>query len=309
MSQSEPRRRNQVVLPVILIAAGILVLAANLGWLAWGSLWDLLNLWPVLLIAIGADLLTAGRYRWIIVVVTVVVLALAMSGRVPWLGAGGGSGSATPAETHDVRVPIEDADRAEIRLRVGVSELEVSALSGGNALVSGTVRTGRGETFSQNVDRRGDTAVVQLTSEQRGIGGVRGDGGRGWELGLAQGVPTDLAISTGVGRSRLDLQSLTLESLRVDAGVGEMVATLPGPRGGSYQASFDTGVGATTVRVPEDAAVRIVIDRGLGAVTARGGFDAIGDDVYQTAGYADADERIDVSIDGGVGAITIERVR
>jgi hypothetical protein len=304
MSKSESRRGNQVVLPVLLILAGVLVLAGNLGWLAWGSIWDLLDLWPVILIAIGVDLLTAGRYRWIVAAITIVVLALGMTGRVPFLGAGPGAA----AETHDVQIPVEDADRAEIRIRVGVSELEVSALSGGSALVSGTVRTAEGETFAQDVQRRGGTADVELVSEHRGIGNIRGGGNRGWNLALAQDIPTDLTVNTGVGRSRLDLRGVALTGLRVDAGVGEMVASLPLPTEGSYQASFDTGVGATTVRVPEDAAVRVAIDTGLGGITARGGFDALGGDVYQTPGYANADERIEIRIDGGVGAITIERV-
>lgn len=305
MSQSEPRRRNQIALPILLIVVGVVVLAANLGWLAWGSLWDLLSLWPVLLIAIGADLLTAGRYRWIIVVVTLLVLALAMTGRLPWLSTGGGT---TAAETHEVQVPLEGAERADIDIRVGVSELQLRSRSGAGEVVSGTVRTGRGETFRQSTDRRGDTIVVRLMSEQRGTSGIQRGQDRGWDLVLAEDVPTDLTISTGVGRGRLDLRGLTLTGLRVDAGVGETVATLPEPREGSYQASFDTGVGATTVRVPSDAEVRIAVDRGLGSVTARGGFEALGGDVYQTAGYADARERIDIAIDGGVGAITIERV-
>lgn len=304
MSNSESRRGNQVVLPILLILAGVLVLAGNLGWLAWGSIWDLVNLWPVILIAVGVDLLTAGRYRWIVAAVTIVVLALGMTGRVPFLGTGPG----TAAETHVVQIPVDGAERAEISLRVGVSELEVSALSGGDALVSGEVRTAEGETFTQDVQRRGGTADVELVSEHRGIGNIGGGGNRGWDLAIARGIPTDLTISTGVGRSQLDLRDIVLTGLRVDAGVGEMVATLPLPTEGSYQASFDTGVGATTVRVPEDAAVRIAIDTGLGGVTARGGFDALGGDVYQTSGYANADERIEIRIDGGVGAITIERV-
>ena len=260
MSKSESRRGNQVVLPILLIVAGVLVLAGNLGWLAWGSL--------------------------------------------PFLGTGSGAA----AETHDVQIPIDGAERAEITIRVGVSQLDVSALSGGNALVSGQVRTANGETFTQDVQRRGGTAEVDLLSEQRGMGTIRGGGDRGWDLALAQGIPTELGINTGVGRSQLDLRDVALTGLDVDAGVGEMVATLPLPTEGSYQATFDTGVGATTVRVPEDAAVRIAIDTGLGGVTARGGFDALGGDVYQTPGFSDANERIDIRIDGGVGAITIERV-
>lgn len=305
MSNSESKRRNQVVLPLVLIVLGVLVLAANLGWLSWGRVWDVLNLWPVLLIAVGVDLLTAGRYRWIVAGLTIVVVALAMTGRVPLL-----NGAAGPAaQTHDVQIPLEGAERAEVNIRVGVSELSISSLGAGDQLVEGTVRTAEGETFTQDTQREGDTAVVVLAAEQRGIGGVQGNVDRTWDLGLAAGVPTELSISTGVGRSQLDLRELILTDLSVRAGVGEMTTTLPLPSEGSYEASFDTGVGETTVRVPEDAAVRVEVDRGLGSISARGGFDSLGDNTYETPGYADAEERIDISIEGGVGSITIERIR
>lgn len=295
--------RTSVILPLVLIVAGLVVLAGNLGFMSWSSIWELLNLWPVLLIAIGVDLLTSGRYRWIVAIATIGVVALAMTGWIPFLNIGNG----VPAQVHEVQIPRENAERAEIAIRVGVSELAISSFSGGTALVSGTVRTAEGETFTQDTQRSGGTARVDLVSERRGIGNVTGNVDRRWELGLATGIPTELTIDTGVGRSQLDLRELVIIGLRVDAGVGEMIANLPG--GPGYQASFDTGVGATTVRVPEDAAVRVSIDKGLGSVTARGGFDALGGDVYQTPGYADATERIDISIDGGVGAITIERIR
>lgn len=302
-SSTRNSTRNSVILPLVLIVIGVLVLAGNLGFMSWSSIWDLLNLWPVLLIAIGVDLLTSGRFRWIVAIATIGVAALAMTGWFPFLNVGNGP----PAEVHEVQIPVEGAERAEVGIRVGVSELDISSLSDGDLLVSGTVRTAEGETFTQDTQRSGGTAAVELVSERRGIGNVTGNVDRRWELGIARGIPTELTINTGVGRSQLDLRDLTIVGLRVDAGVGEMVATLPG--GESYQARFDTGVGATTVRVPEDAAVRISIDKGLGSVTARGGFDALGGDVYQTPDYEDADERIDIRIDGGVGAITIERIR
>ena len=302
MSTSKNSRGGGIVLPLILIAAGLLVLAGNLGWVDWSAVWGLLNLWPVLLIAIGVDLLTQGRYRLIVAIVTLVVVVLAMMGRVPFLTTGAG-----PApEVHEVQVPLDAAERAEINIRVGVSELNLSALSGSQALVEGTVRTGRGETFRMSTRRDGDAKIVNLTSEQQGISTGPGGGSRGWELALARRVPIELAISTGVGRSQLDLQDLVLADLDVDAGVGETVANLPPPRDGSYEASFDTGVGATMVRVPAGVAVRVEIDKGLGAVTVRGDLDAMGDDVYQTPGFEDADERIEISIDGGVGEITID---
>lgn len=47
--------------PNLPIGAGILLLAFNFGWFSFGALWSLLNLWPVVLIAVGNDVITSGR--------------------------------------------------------------------------------------------------------------------------------------------------------------------------------------------------------------------------------------------------------
>jgi len=59
----EQRRwRGSLVGPIILIGLGIVFLLNNLGLLSW-SVWEvILRLWPILLIAIGLDILLGRRW-------------------------------------------------------------------------------------------------------------------------------------------------------------------------------------------------------------------------------------------------------
>jgi len=54
--------------PVLLIAAGLVLFAASLGWLGWDAIWGTVCLWSLAVIAVGVDVLLRGNYRRLTVV-------------------------------------------------------------------------------------------------------------------------------------------------------------------------------------------------------------------------------------------------
>ncbi len=286
------------VWPYLLIVAGVVLLASNLGWLSVGLIGRLLSLWPVALIAVGADLLTGGRYRRpVIAVAAIVALVWAFTG----VGGRGG-------ERVDVAHPLDGARAGEIILRLGVGDVTVDATAPAGSLASGTIDTGMGETIAQRLTRSGDVARLEIASQTSGPTSVGPNDVRRWSLSLSRAVPLDVRVHAGVGRNTLDLRAATLTGLTYAAGVGETNVTLP-ERGG-YDARFELGVGATTVRVPEAVEARVTVRSGLGRVNVTGTFSRAGD-VYTTPGYAAAapGDRVDLTVQGGVGAVTVQRVR
>lgn len=296
------RRPRGAGLAILLIVAGVLILLANLGWFDWWTLARLGSLWPVLLVAIGADMLTRGRYRVVVWGAAIVVGALLFAYDS---GAPRGVLGGTAGETHSIQQPLSGARAAEVSIVTGVGALQLSGGAASGALVSGTVRTGPGETLVNQLSRRGDTAVLRLASRQRPGIDLRGvNDRRSWDLRLTPSVPIALDVRTGVGRATLDLRNVQVSALRMEAGVGEVNATLPGS--GVYQASFKAGVGATHITIPSSIAARVTVKTGLGSVQVGGNFVRSGD-VYQTPGYAGASERVDLDVEGGLGRIAIER--
>lgn len=295
-----PARGDRPIWAYLLIAAGVVLLLANAGWFDFGILWSALSLWPIALIALGADLLTGGRFRLPIVGVALVVA-------VAWWAVGlrgGGVGG----ERLEVAVPLDGARSGAVVLRMGVAETTLDAAAPSGSLLSGTIVVGRGETVVQRPSRAGDTARVEVLSEQVGPASITGSDPRRWTLSVSRTVPIDLRVQSGVGRTTLDLRAATLSRLDYAAGVGETTVTLP-DRGG-YRGSLELGVGATTVRLPERVEARITVRTGLGNVSVNGRFDRDGD-VYVTPGYAAAaaGDRVELSVQGGIGAVRIERVR
>ncbi|MFQ5812923.1 MAG: LiaI-LiaF-like domain-containing protein [Anaerolineae bacterium] len=60
----EPKRRVSLVGPVILIGLGVIFLLSNMGLLAW-SVWEVIfRLWPILLVALGLEIILSRLSAW-----------------------------------------------------------------------------------------------------------------------------------------------------------------------------------------------------------------------------------------------------
>jgi hypothetical protein len=288
--------------PIALISLGLLLLASNVGWFTFGDLFRILSFWPVALVAIGVDMLTAGRYRLAIVaasLVTVAVLWAADGARSSWNPFAGGADGDRVSVTTD----LVGADRGRLVLDVAVGRVRVTGGAPPGRFVTGSIVTGRGETIEQRGGRQGDTVVLELRSQQQRGGVGIGPEERSWSLAVTNEVPVAIEVTAGVGQTTLDLSRVRLEALSYAGGVGESTITLPE---GAYAANLDLGVGSTTIVIPRGAPVRVVADAGLGRVSVAGDLRREGN-VYASADFDPARDHIALRVRGGVGAIDIQR--
>ncbi len=111
----------------------------------------------------------------------------------------------------------------------------------------------------------------------------------------------------GAGRTQLrGLLNANAEYIKIEGGVGQIIAEFTGDGLiGGGRAKVSAGVGELVIVVDEDAPIRVTASMGLGEVRAdtdlvrrAGG--------YETAAYAEATERFDIDVSGGVGAVKIE---
>jgi len=66
------------------------------------------------------------------------------------------------------------------------------------------------------------------------------------------------------------------------------------------------GIGQTTISIPAGVAARIEANAGIGQVHVNGNFQRQ-DRYYVSPGYATAEQRIDIDVDGGIGGITVQQ--
>ncbi|HSV86598.1 MAG TPA: DUF5668 domain-containing protein [Levilinea sp.] len=283
----EKRRYRSLFWPVFLIGVGITWLLSNMGLIPQVHLGTLLQLWPLLLIVAGLDMLF-GR---ISPVVGAVIAVLAVAAVVVILVAAPALGLPAGAEVVTERLvePVGQATHARVLLDLGSPRTTVQALVDSENLLDATVQhLGNARLTSSGVENRQvtlGTTPVNLTWFQAGSLVPRR-----WEVGLTPTIPLDLTIDSASGSGDFDLSQLALSSLLIDSGSGSIMLRLPVTED-SYTARVDSASGSVDIQVP-CSNIEVRLDSGSGSV-----------DVNTEAGCP---LRVEVR-EGGSGAVNLPR--
>ena len=325
--------------PMFLIGLGVYFLLRNLGYVSdlnWGLA---LQLWPLLLIFLGLNIIVRqvrrpfGTFFSGIVSLAAVGLfgAVLLFGiELPFLDR---FNLQTAAEyrTETVTVAAERADSAEIYLDLGALGADIYALDGGQNLLEGTMSMVGPLQFNESM--QGSQANVSLDEGSLNFwssGFSFASQEPPWQIGLNHDVPMDLTIDAGSGAVEAMLGRLTLDEFSLDIGSGAANVQLPG---GDYEISIDGGSGklvmtlppngrseievdgssgAMDLFLPPNMEARVELDSGSGAISLGDRFERVsGDDdegVWQTPNYeTNENNTLLITIDGGSGSIAIRQ--
>jgi predicted membrane protein len=259
--------------PVILIGVGVIALLVNAGRLEVHNLWGLLNLWPLLLVLAGIDLIFSRHLPAL-----GGLLALALLGVVIWVLLQGGVPAL--AREHiaigDLRIHTSPAEMTRDRYteqRNGAESLVVDLDLSSFRTDIRSLPAGRTELFDATIDHFGPMRFDVSGQGQRHI--VLGpqssylnvaaysQGSYRWNIGLAEDVDLDLAVDVGSGDVTMDLTRLTLTTLAVDGGSGNVDILLPQQ---AYALSFDGGSGSLALDVAASSVASLTLETGSGDV-------------------------------------------
>lgn len=147
-----------------------------------------------------------------------------------------------------------------------------------------------------------------------------------WDLTFNDDVPMDLRVEFGAGEADIDVSSLsvtsldlklgagdmmvdahdntTLERMEFDMGAGDIDLDLRGAWSDDVDVMVQGGVGRATLRLPEEGiGVRVDVTKGIGGLEAEGF--RILDGAYVNDAYETADVVIYVNIQAGIGQIKL----
>lgn len=292
-------RTRSLVFPLLLILIGVVLLVERLG--LWSLNWARLGqLWPLILVFLGLEILL--RHTRAGEVVSLLV-ALGFVALVAILVLSGGPQQVDYAR-EAFSYPLKGLEAANVRLEVGVGRLEVGPVEDSDKVLEAEIQHSKATRLIREVSEKDKEIRVTLRTkgESQAWNPLSKDAEEDWRIGLSTQIPLSLEVNSGVNRSRLRLTGLKLKRLALNAGVGETEVTLP--EAGIYEVAIKGGVGAVKIEIPESMEARIRVDGGLGAVDVGGRYEQQGK-YYVTKGYTRADDKADIEIDGGVGAITI----
>lgn len=222
-------------------------------------------------------------------------------------------GAAVKSETRSVERGT--AERVSVYLEMGAGEL---SLAGGAAdLLEGDFEYAPSR-LEPVVDEEVSGNANEIRIGQPGADGMAplGTWKNVWDIALADGIPTDLAVTLGAGKSTLELGTLDLVAVQVATGAGDTVLDLTTTEtSGSAEASasagratpvsVECGAGTLRVAVSRSLGVRIAdVAEGIGDFRADG-FVRDGDD-YVTQAWLDGQRDYDFDIKYGVGDVKVE---
>lgn len=339
LTGNEKRKRPVSLFgPILLIAIGCLLLIMRLNpsvdfhWL------DVLRLWPLFLIFVGFNILAQRAPRpWdyllsgIIALVAVLVFGYVLiNGHTParvdnrlaninW-------------QTESIHFNAEGINTAAYDFIIGPPGADIYSLEDSNELISGVVIYQDGYLFEPNVS--GDRAAIHLAAQNYNEQWVSwpnfwhdfSESNR-WQIGLNPNVPAELRLEAVAGSSRFDLHDLQLDTLFLLNNAGNSELLLPG---GDYQAYLQTNAGVTEVALPESGrqsidlqvnagavnlhlvqgmGLRVAVDQALGAFNVHhAGLRQVEgqQNVWQTAGYDEAKDRLDLALHINLGSVNID---
>lgn len=295
-------RREGFVGSALLLGIGAVFLMSNLGY--WNiSSWELLlRFWPVLLIALGLDILI-GRRSGVIGVLGVllglglVAAILALMLLIP-LGVGA-------VEAQPVSQPLQGVTRASVTVLDAVGELNLGAGAGSGRLVEGQVTASSPTEVRQEFTLNGGQGIYRL--ERQGPSAfypLVGGAGRGrWELHLTPAIPLELSIRLLIGSQYSDLRQLKVERLESETVLGSNVLILPGD--GRLNGHAKTVIGELVIRVPRQAAVRIQADTGITTLSLPQGYRKEGNLILSPEAGSAANV-IELQVELPIGSLRVE---
>jgi hypothetical protein len=291
------------VWPLLLIGLGTLWLLQNLGVLPAGMWVALAQLWPVLLILLGLDMLI-GRRSTAGTVIVLIVGALVVAGSLTWAAL---RASQLPAGgTSLIAETMRGARQVSVQMTFDVGDLRVSALGPSDNLMEGQVTMGPGESVEQTYTVNNEAGQLNLAQKRAALFVpflAATNPQTRWDIHLSQNLPLSLDINTGVGEANLDLSALNVTALNLTTGVGKTSVALPAS--GPLTAKVQSGIGELSLTLPPDVPTRITVKSGISSVQIPARFSRAGD-VYATADFVPTGHYLELELTAGIGQVVVK---
>jgi len=201
-------------------------------------------------------------------------------------------------------IELGGAKSAQVEIKIGVGELRVNG--GAKKLLKAdflyNIARWKPEVTYGVTGDQGRLVVKQPSNPGRPWGNVRNE----WNLRLSDDVPLDLRVELGVGKSRLEIGSLSLTGLNIQTGVGEALVDLTGDWKKDLDARIEGGIGELTLRLPDHIGLRIEAEKGIGSIRATGLKKV--DNAYINNAFGKAEVTLRLRIQAGIGEINLEPV-
>jgi hypothetical protein len=294
-------RNRSYFWPAILILTGVIALLAQTGAISGGRLLRLADLWPLILIVIGLELMNRrvlqGPRRDL---ATALIVLLAVGGAAAYVAIRGPVADTT--QTMDASDAVGSLNQATLNVDAGAATMTVE---GSNSLGS--------DLYRAHIEYVGTKPAISL---DRSTGNLRifknNDfsffANRRFVLNLQvnSAVSWNVSANTGASNDTLQLSAVNVGSITLNAGASRTDITLGRPTG-IVRVSVEGGAITLRLHRPSGSEAFVHVSGGAVNLDADGRqLHGVGDESWQSAGYDGAVDAYHVEINGGASNVTLD---
>jgi len=292
---------------VFLIGIGSVLLLNNFALLDWDIWYDLLRLWPVILICFGLERLFRDSRLSGLTYLSPIVMALTFVGVIYYQG----------FSKEEYFADFQEYDRElhhwSVEDEGGYSAVKLDIDFGAGSL---WLKSGEGALLSAKFDYDRDlprcrydvdegVVSIKIRSEQKSFSLFSRKHHNHAKIEVSKKYPLDLSFDAGACELNLDLSDFELTDFELDGGVCDINLKF-GDGAEHLRATIDVGVSDLDIVIPPGVGLKLIKDAALSSFDHSGiKLDKLSGSTYLSEDYSTAEKKIDIYIDAGLSSLAI----
>lgn len=295
------RRYRSFFWPVALILVGVIALLVDLNVISADRLYRLADLWPLILIVIGAELVSRRSLQGAAVdVATALILLIAAGGAIAYVSLG----PAIPGGTHTIEASdqIGPLKTAALQIDVGAATITVR----GNTSLGTDLYRAHIEYSGPKPEITLDKSTGDLHISQEGGFAFFGSRRLVVDLQISPAVPWSINLNSGSATGTFNLSDVNVSSIELNTGASRDDITL-GPPKGIVPIAINGGALTVHIHRPKGTAASAQVSGGAVNLTGDGHrAGAIGSTSWQSVGADTAADAYRIEVNGGASTVTVD---
>jgi len=284
---------NKLSIGVILVTIGIFFLLINLGFISFSILFGIFDLWPLILIVVGINILFKKKLivsfiTWTLFLIVLIFYGAFYEGRNIIGSTGYNTNFTKPIETLYGEL---DLDIGAAKLNVGSEEINLLSVNLQGAKLD----------YKDMYNNNKETVVFSFQNKNYNKINLTNKGNN-YKFNLNKDVIWDLDLDLGAVSGKLNLEEIRIKSIDLDFGAGNLDIIL-GTKYNKSQINIDSGASNLTIVIPKEAGVKLKLDAALTKTNIDDLNLKKSGDYYLSTNYEEATTKLEFEINMGVGKV------
>lgn len=284
---------------IILIGIGILFLLSNFGIIQWSIFNVFLQLWPLILIVIGINLIL--KKNRIIIVITWLLFFMAI---IAYGFMFEGNYEERINTTINSTIFEKKSETTEAQLNLNVAAAKVILDSKTNHLIYASVNPQRIKSDIKYNDNQ-KTAIIEFNNIKNTAHNI-GAASEYYRFSLNDNVTWQISSVMGAVSGDMDFSNVKIKNMDLDVGAGNLKLQFGNDYNATSNIEINAGASHLHIILPKSAGVKLKLE---GLVDKKQlesfGWQKDGQYYYST-NYHDADSKLHFDIDMGIGNLDID---